>query len=139
MPTQPRTAKQIAARALLTTYSAAWRGLTAANRAAWNSFAKSFTVVNSLGKTINLTGLQCYVKVSCVLALLGDTPPATPPPLPSWLACCITGIDGTAGTQLLELDGAAPASGTRLMLYASPELSPGVTYNNKWKYIGKIT
>lgn len=136
LPVQPRTAPQQAARARLTTQSAAWRGITAAQRLAWKSFAQSFTVVNSLGQTINLTGHQLFVKVNSVLLLLGQSTVAVPPALPTWAAVTVTGVDATAGTQLLELAGAVPATGTRHMIYASTQLSPGVSYNNAWKFIG---
>src|SRR5271154_2541585 len=86
IPTNPNTPAQYAARARLTSLSAAWRGLTSAQQAGWNAFGQSFTVVNSLGTAIHLTGLQCYVKVGAVLLLTGGTVIATPPLLPVFTA-----------------------------------------------------
>lgn len=135
IPTQPRTPAQIAARAKLSDISAAWRGLTLAEMASWNAFGKSFTVVNSLGTTINLSGIQCYVKVNTVNLLNGGSIVNTPPALPSFLAITVTGVDATAGTQLLEGAGTAPASGTLFMWFVSPQLSPGVTFNGQYAWI----
>ena len=80
MPTQPRSASQVNARARLTTCAAAWRGLTAGQMASWQAFALSFTVVNSLGSAINLTGTQCFCKVNCVNLLLARAIVLVPPP-----------------------------------------------------------
>lgn len=135
IPVQPRTPAQIAARSRLTSQSAAWRGLTAAQRAAWNAFAQSFTVVNSLGTTINLTGAQCFVKVNSVNLLNGDATVTLPPALPAFIAVTVTGIDATAGTQLLEMSGVNPAAGTKFMTFASPQLSAGVSFNGKYAWL----
>ena len=135
MPTQPRTVSQMAARSRLTTQSAAWRGLTDAQRAAWNGFAQSFTIVNSLGSTINLTGHQAFCKINSVNLLNGDAQVLVPPSLPAFTACSATSADGTAGTQLLELNGTTPSGSVKHMVYCSPQLSPGVSYNANFRWI----
>lgn len=137
MPTQPRTASQIAARSRLTTTSAAWRGLTDTQRAAWAAFASSFTVMNSLGTAIALTGHQCFVKVNTVNILLGAAVVLVPPALPSFAASTITGIAMAFTGQTFALNGAAAAAGTDIMIFASPQLSAGVSYNGQFRYIGK--
>lgn len=135
IPTQPRTVAQVAARSRLTSQSAAWRGLTSAQRAAWNAFAQSFTVVNSLGTSINLTGAQCFIKVNTVNLLNGVATVNTPPLLPAFLAVTVTGLDATAATPIIELSGAAPAAGTTFMVFGSPQLSAGVTFNGKYAWL----
>jgi hypothetical protein len=135
IPTQPRTPAQVAARAKLSDISAGWRGLTSAQIAAWNAFGKSFTVTNSLGTTINLTGIQCFVKVNTVNLLNGGSIVNTPPALPSFVANTVTGVTATAGTQTLVAAGAAPASGTLFMWFVSPQLSPGVSFNGQYAWI----
>ncbi len=139
IPTQPRTVAQVAARSRLSTQSAAWRGLTSAQRAAWNAFAQSFTVVNRLGTTINLTGAQCFIKVNSVNLLNGDATVTTPPALPSFVAVTVTGADATAGTPLVELSGTTPAGTTKFMIFASPQLSPGVSFNGKFVWLQTST
>lgn len=135
IPTQPRTVAQIAARSKLTSQSAAWRGLTSAQRAAWNAFAQSFTVTNSLGTTINLTGAQCFIKVNTVNLLNGDATVNLPPALPAFVACTATGVTAVAATPLIQIAGANPAAGTKFMIFASPQLSAGVTFNAKYAYL----
>lgn len=135
IPTQPRTPAQIQARASLGDQSAAWRGLTDAQRAAWNAFGASFTVTNSLGTTINLTGAQCFVKVNTVNVKNGVATVQLPPALPSFLANTCTGVTAVAATPLITIQGVAPAAGTLFMVFASPQLSAGVTFNGKYAYL----
>lgn len=135
IPTQPRTVAQINQRARLTSLAAAWRGLTSAQMAAWIAFGNSFTTVNSLGTSINLTGLQCYTKVNTVNLLNGDAVVATPPVLPSFVACTVTAVTAVSATPLIELAGVNPAAGTKFMIFASPQLSPGVAFNAKYVWL----
>jgi hypothetical protein len=139
IPTQPRTSAQINQRARLTTAAAAWRGLTAAQMASWTAFGNSFTVVNSLGQSNNLTGLQAYTKVNTVNALNGDAQVSAPPALPVFLPATVTGITVTAGTQLLEVSGTTPAAGTKFMIYASPQKSAGVSFVNNYGWLATFT
>jgi len=135
IPTNPNTPAQSAARARLSTLSAAWRGLTAAQQAAWNAFGQSFTVVNSLGTAIKLTGIQCYVKVNTTNQLVGDATVSTPPALPTFVGVSVTGVTAVSATPLIELQGANPASGTKNMVFASPQLSAGVSFNGQYRYL----
>ena len=135
IPTQPRSASQVARRATLTAFAAAWRGLTSAQIAAWNAFGQSFTVVNSLGTAIHLTGLQCYIKVNAVNTLVGDASVSVPPALPSFTTCSVTGATAVSATPLIAVQGIAPASGTKNMAFASPQLSAGVSFNGQYRYL----
>ena len=139
MPTQPRTAAQVNARARLTSASAAWRGLTDAQRAAWASFAQSFSVVNSLGSTINLTGSQCFVKVNTVLALTGSAQVTIPPALPSFGPTLATALTATAGTQALSIASTLATGTVTYMVFASPQLSAGVSYCGQFRYLQNFT
>jgi len=139
IPTQPRTASQVNQRARLSDVSAGWRGLTDIQRLSWNAFGASFTVVNSLGQTINLTGHQCFVKVNTVNLLNGDTIVLTPPALPTFVANTTTGLTAAAGTPAIALAGVTPAAGTKFMVFSSGQLSAGVTFNGTYRYLTTFT
>lgn len=138
-PVQPRSAAQVNQRARLTTNSAAWRALTSSQMAAWIAFGNSFTITNSLGVPINLTGAQAYNKVNCVNLLNGDAVVNTPPPLPSFVAVTVTALTAVAATPALKLTGTSPASGTKFMVYCSAQVSAGVNFMNNWRYIETFT
>jgi hypothetical protein len=139
MPTQPRTAPQVQARARLSQMSAAWRGLTDVQRASWKGFADSFSTVNSIGSTIQLTGAQCFVKLNCVLLLLGSAVISTPPALPAFGAVTASGLTASAAVPSLALAGVTPTVPVTHMIYASPQLSAGVSYCGTYRYLGQIT
>lgn len=139
MPTQPRTTAQVAARARLASQATAWRGLTEAQRAAWNAFSHSFTVVNSLGISVSLTGAQCFIKVNSVNLLIGDATVLVPPALPAFVAATVTALTGTQATPLITFTGSTPVAGTKFMFFMSPQLSAGVSYNGNFRYIASFT
>lgn len=135
MPTQPRTPAQVNQRARLTSQSSAWRGITDAQRAAWNAFAQSFTIVNTLGTAIHLTGAQCYIKVNSVNLINGDATVDIPPLLPAFIAVTVTGLTAVSATPLISVQGANPASGTKFMVFASPQVSAGVSFQGNFRFI----
>src|SRR5579872_5554563 len=135
IPTNPRSVPQQAARARLTSLSAGWRGLTGAQQTAWIAFGQSFTINNSLGTAIHLTGLQCYIKVNTVNMLNGDAVVSTPPALPSFVGVTVTGVTAVAATPLIELAGANPAAGTKFMTFASPQVSAGLNFNGNYRWL----
>lgn len=135
IPTQPRTPAQVRARASLSDLSASWRGLTDAERAAWNAFGQSFTITNSLGSTINLTGSQCFVKVNTVNVLNGDAVVSDPPSLPAFDPVTVTGVTVNGTSAAFTVDGDAPATGTLFMVFVSPALSAGVSFNGRYSWI----
>jgi len=139
MPTQPRTPAQVNQRARLTSQSAAWRGLTDAQRAGWNAFAQSFTIVNTLGTAIHLTGAQCFIKVNTVNLLNGDATVQLPPVLPAFIANTVTALTAVAATPLISLTGVTPAGSTKYMVFASPQVSAGVSFQGNFRFIQTST
>lgn len=71
-PVNPASAAQVEARTRLSAFATAWRGLTQAQRDAWNSYAAETSVVDRLGQTIFLTGLQWYVRVNSTIGTVND-------------------------------------------------------------------
>jgi hypothetical protein len=135
MPTQPRTPAQVNQRARLTSQSSAWRGITDAQRAAWNAFAQSFTIVNTLGTAIHLTGSQCFIKVNSVNLINGVATVNIPPVLPAFIAVTVTGLAAVQATPLISLLGVNPAAGTDFMIFASPQVSAGVSFQGNYRFI----
>ena len=139
IPTQPRTAKQVAVRATLGTVAAAWRGLTDMQRAAWTAFGNSFTILNSLGTAIHLTGSQCFVKINAVNLLNGDVIANDPPLLPSFGTNPVSGITVTVSPQAVKATCGTIASGTDIMVYATAPCSPGRSFIQGFRYVGTFT
>jgi hypothetical protein len=63
VPVNPNTARQVAVRNAVRSITIAWNTvLTQVQRDAWDVYAANVTWVNHLGQTINLTGLNHYVR-----------------------------------------------------------------------------
>lgn len=135
MPTQPRTARQVAVRGYLTDASQAWRALTDAQRASWRAYALTTPKTDSLGQTIYPTGHQAFVALWVALTNVGL---ATPPDVPSDPPASppigeITALDDTP-TMTLTVD-VAPTVLVPLVLSASEQVSQGVNYMGDYRFI----
>lgn len=79
-PVQPvGSGRRAVVRAAFASASAGWSGLTNVQREAWNSFADSHPITDSLGQSVTLTGHQMYVRVTTSCSNVGLTILTTPP------------------------------------------------------------
>ncbi len=78
-PSQPRTARQLAVRAYLSTLSRGWSTLTAAQRTAWTDWANAHTVADWTGTPIRMTGENAYIKLNSLMLDQGQSAVTTPP------------------------------------------------------------
>jgi len=78
-PNQPNSAKQLYARALLTTITAEWRALTQGNRDAWAVYADNHLEADWTGNPVRLTAQNWYMRCSIQLNRMGESSIATPP------------------------------------------------------------
>lgn len=81
-PINRRSTGQTEQRQVLASLSSGWRGLTQAQRDAWNAAAPNFPQTDSLGQTVILTGEQLYVRLNANLTLIGAAL-ITSPPVPT--------------------------------------------------------
>lgn len=127
MPTQPRTAAQVAVRSQLATVSQDWRELSDAQRIAWNSYAGAHPRVDVLGQTIVLTGHQMFVAVNVFNQQAGldsqeTVPDGTVIPTPTVVVATAT----ASGFQLACAES-VPVTDS-ILVFASPPQSPGRTF-----------
>jgi len=78
-PTNPTSARQTAARAILATVSAAWAAQTSGNRQAWADYAALNPFTDPLGTTFQLSGQQMFCALNARLLQAGTTIVSTPP------------------------------------------------------------
>lgn len=79
-PTNPQTDRQQTTRSILASYSTFWlSNLDQAGRDAWDVWAATHPVKNSLGQDVYITGLAWYVKCCARLSDAGLAAPADPP------------------------------------------------------------
>lgn len=134
IPTQPRTSKQVANRALFGVQSLAWQGLTGAQRSAWAAWALTHPYVDPLGQSIVLTGHQFFIGVNVRLVNSGAAPVTDPPTFdPTFTDIAVSASVTTAAGLTLSFPLTDPAEFVNV--FCSPPLSPGVTFNGNWRYL----
>lgn len=79
IPVTSTTEDALAAKARLTSASQAWQGLSANNKAAWNTWATVNPVTDKLGNPQVLTGHAAYIMLGTRRLQSGSDPSATPP------------------------------------------------------------
>jgi len=125
-PANAQTTYQQGVRNTFTTYSQAWRGLSDAQRAAWNAAVASFAITNIFGDLRNPSGINLYQKLNNNLVSTGEAAISVPP-LPSAVGeCNITAVAAAAGaaTMTITMSGAVPAD-TAVKVFAAAPQSAG--------------
>lgn len=129
-PTNPRTTAQNAVRNRLSSLSQGWKGLTEAQRAAWNAAVSNFTSTNIFGDIKTPTGLNLYVRLNSNILEVGGIA-ITNPPLPA----SITGLTefsvapaAGAGSMAVTFAATPVALGTKMIIRATPQVSPGKSF-----------
>lgn len=133
----PQTGPQMFERALMTTVSQAWRGITAAQRLAWNSVASTWVRINVFGDNVPLTGFGLYCRLNRNLQVIDQALIASPPAHSAVIGVDSTSLvaDTTLGTLTLTFTPAIPAT-QYLILYATKPVSAGVSFvKSEYRYI----
>lgn len=139
-PVQPRTARQLAQRAIFAEASQAWRDLTDNNRADWINWAASHKVVDVFGMARILAGNAAYIRVNAVRLTAGlamiAAPPADEGPGPYPYQLQILPI--SYGLRI-EFSDVLPVN-SNYLLYATPGHSPGASFvNSQFRLAGVLT
>jgi hypothetical protein len=126
-PVQPRTDYQLDIRAKLQTVSAAWRDLTAAQKAAWNELAQQVILTDSLGIPYRPTGHQLFTSCNVNLLLTGagitPSPPGSVPNVPTPLNVTVTATAGQNPALTVAWTGGS--TDYDAFIYATPTIGLG--------------
>lgn len=138
-PVNPRTADQSLVRNRLTAISQAWRGLTAAQRSAWNAAVASFAKTNVFGDLVNPTGFNLYQRLNNNLVAVSQAQ-ITSPPTPEAVDDIVIGaLTVTAATDTVSLAYTPGAGGSSVKVFATPPQSPGKSFvKSEYRYIGSF-
>lgn len=84
IPVNPNSPAQILVRAYMAAAVAEWTGtLTAVERAAWTAYALATPVINRLGDTITLSGMNHYVRSAVARKMVALAPVSAGPTVPN--------------------------------------------------------
>jgi hypothetical protein len=137
IPSNPRTAAQMAVRNHLSQVSARWRALQEAQRVAWVAAAKEVRSTTRLGQSGALSGFLMFTKINCALLQYGHEQVDVPPPPPQFVALAPQGlvITNTGGAVALKLT--CPTSpGQNTIVRASAPVSAGRQTCSDYRVLG---
>ena len=136
-PVNPNTAAQQQSRAFLTSLSQAWRGLTQAQRDAWNAAVGDFAKTDIFGDLREPTGKNLYTLLNINLANTGNAQISVPPnpaAVPGIMAGTVTISVGTP-TYTVAYNGAGAA--VDILVWATSGQSAGKSFvKSEYRLIG---
>ena len=137
MPSNPQTPAQQLVRAAFAAITQAWRQLTPAEQAAWNTAAPTFPILNRLGDVIILSGQMLYSQLNLNLQTIGEPTISLPPAQvgAQEIALVTLAADTGGGTFTVTADQEINAA-NKGILRATPPVSAGVfNVNSLYKNI----
>lgn len=135
IPVNPRSTQQGAVRARLAANAAAWRTLTANQRAGWTDLGISVNRSDALGQSYNLTGFLTYCMVNNNNVAAGNAIVADAPALTTPSALLTAVITLTAAAFSIAYTTTPLSAGSRLFTYVSPQRSAGVAFEGDYRLI----
>lgn len=128
-PVNAQTTYQNSIRNRFTGLSQGWRGLTQAQRDAWNAAVADYARTDIFGDLKQPTGFNLFQRLNNNLITIGEASISTPP-LPSAVGVVTAvslAIAEGAGTMSLVMGGAVPA-GTNVKVFACAPVSAGKSF-----------
>jgi hypothetical protein len=140
-PVNPQSTAQSFVRSIMTFLTQAWKGLSEANRTAWNSAVQTFARTDVFGNVKNPSGLALYMRLNGNLLNAGaatiSVPPAAPT-APEPVEAVATAAAG-AGTLSIAFAPSPVPANTAYIVEATEQVSPGVSFvKNKYRRIAQF-
>ena len=141
VPVNPNTARQAAIRLKVEQLQAIWRDtLTTAQRTAWNDYASQTPVLNRVGQSTKLSGINMYIRTNSLYLTAGGTRiDAAPPvngvaPLPdiTYNGTTVLGVNVTAVNPSMAANDA-------MLFFVSPPKAQSVNFFGSGFTITKFT
>jgi hypothetical protein len=134
-PVNPNSTNQGTVRNRLSVNSAAWRALTAGQRAGWADLASSMNRTDSLGQSNPLTGFSAYVSVNNNQLAAGNAVLSDAPALLTPSGLLTATLTLTAASFSLAYTATPLGAGVRMFTYVSPQRSAGRGYESDYRLL----
>jgi hypothetical protein len=139
-PANAQTAFQVAVRGRFTTLAQAWRGLTQAQRDAWNAAVGAFARTDVFGDLRSPSGINLYQRLNNVLVNIGQAP-LTVPPLPSEVeAVVLSAFTFAVGVPAMSavFNGPVPADTSVIIMATAPQSAGKNNVTSAFRQIGVL-
>jgi hypothetical protein len=137
-PVNPQSTAQQLVRGRFAARSAAWRGLTEAQRQSWIDGAAGFPVTDIFGNAKILSGQALYGKFNLNLAQAGQAAITTCPSavaIPSLVSASLV-ADVSSSTVDITMGVAAVPAGFTAVAFATPLYGAGISFvKNKYRFL----
>lgn len=138
-PVNPQTTHQQTARSLLANFSQGWRGLTQAQRDAWNSAVESWKSTNVFADIVTPTGKNLFTKLNVNLSNIGKATINTPPLPVEVVEPVINEVDSKSGGLTVEVADGSVVTGQSMLVFATEPVSPGKDFvKNLYRMLGVV-
>lgn len=142
-PVNPNSPAQVASRAIFNQLATYWRDtLAAAQRAGWDQYANNTDWQNAVGTTINLTGLNHFVRSNRFRIVAGKAPLAAFPTeygLPAQEDLWTPAVDSVTGNVTIAYTFLADVDEQDYFFYAgSPVSGSRVYFNGPWRHVATV-
>lgn len=140
-PIRSNTPIQVSRRGIFSQWGAGWRGLTAAQRTAWNVYAANIlqAKTDALGNIYYLNGYQWFVSMNSNRNLVGrsqlSNAPSTPVPAAPTIGTLLITAPGTAGCQQALTVASFGAFDLVAELYFSPSNAKLSTNARDYRFV----
>lgn len=139
IPTNPRSEYQLERRQWLGNLAINWRGITEAQRIAWNTAASEIQSRAKLGQSGPLTGEQFYIRTNLNLMIVGEPQVTTPPTAPSFDSNVVQSIELTNVSNVVAIKLVCSGSSDAFnLIYASKPKSAGRFAVNDFYFLGEL-
>ena len=140
-PVNPQTTFQTSVRTNFGTTSAAWRGITQAQRNAWIAQAQFFPIIDIFGNSKVLSGQALYQQLNRNLFTAGQSAisaPPSPAAIPTFFAVSVA--SSVAGADIITVNVATVPAGHTCIVAVTPGLTPGIQFaKNRFRVLGTFT
>jgi hypothetical protein len=119
----------------MTTNSAAWRAITAAQRAGWLSLGAAISRTDSLGQSYTLNGFAAYCSINNNKLDAGDAAVSDAPVIVTPADIATATITLTAIAFSVAYTATPLAAGVKLFIWVSPQRSAGVSFNGDYRLL----
>jgi hypothetical protein len=128
-PVNPRSTFQVNVRNRLGGLSSAWRGLTAAQRIAWNAAVSDYKKTDIFGDIRNPSGFNLYQKLNNNLVNIVQSQ-LTAPPLPEAVNAFTSVLfEADNSSQVMHITYApAIEADHSVLVFGTPAISPGISF-----------
>jgi hypothetical protein len=134
-PVNPNSTYQGTVRNRLSVNAAAWRDLTANQRAGWESLGSQMTRTDSLGQSYTLNGFQAYCSVNNNNLAAGNSVVSDAPALVTPSGLLTATITLTAAAFSIAYTTTPLGAGIRLFTFASPQRNAGRSYEGDYRLV----